>query len=546
MLTEVFVFAGCTALFVFALMLMEDGLKHLAGRSFKKFLQKQTENKFRAILGGTIVTGVLQSSSVVKLMTLSFVGAGIMSMRNAMAVSFGSNLGTTLDSWLVATLGFKTNFATVAYILLTLTLIGLFFQKNGRLKNLLSFITGFSLIFISLELMKQSGSRLIKGYDIASLSEYSPYLFIPIGFFITFLIQSSSATVAITLTALHNNAVPFDAALGVIIGSELGTAMKLIIGSVKGIPDKKRVAAGNFIFNIVITVIGCVLLPVYPSFLQNTIGIKDNLIAFVLFQTLINIIGIIVFYPFMNMYGDFLEKLFRKEKEVKRTLYIHKTNPDFPEDNMVLAEKEILHLLKKVAAFNRFLLNIEQKKNSSHVLNYLKEMGFSSKSSEEMYKELKLLQGDILGFLTNIIEYGPDKGSIERNADLIAACRNAIRSAKSIKDIAHNLDDFKASSNDALHDLYLKIIDVEIKFYHKIEELLSLEQPSEKELEALRIENRKVYENFVSEILQLLNHKKITKLDAANLMNVSREIFSSHKAIKKILGDLWNFKPSAA
>ena len=133
------------AIFIFAMNLLEDSLKHLAGRPFKKFLQNQTNHKLRAIAGGTIVTAVLQSSSVVLLMVLSFVGAGIMNMRNALAVTLGANLGTTLDSWIVATLGFKVELDAISYPVLAISLlIRVLFPANIQIKHLTHFLICFS------------------------------------------------------------------------------------------------------------------------------------------------------------------------------------------------------------------------------------------------------------------------------------------------------------------------------------------------------------------------------------------------------------------
>ena len=143
-------------MFVYAMHLIENAIRDLSGRRFKLFLQRNTGNKFKAILGGAVVTGFLQSSSLVSLMVLSFVGAGILSMKNALAVSLGANLGTTLDSWVVATLGFKVDIDFIAYpavgiggLLLTL------FKKFRKLKYLSYFLIGFGLLFIGITFMKQ-------------------------------------------------------------------------------------------------------------------------------------------------------------------------------------------------------------------------------------------------------------------------------------------------------------------------------------------------------------------------------------------------------
>ena len=107
-------FAGI-GLFLFAMYLLEDSLKNLSGRNFKRFLQRITQTRLGAVTGGAIVTGILQSSSMVSLMVLAFVGAGVFTMKNALAIILGANLGTTLTSWLVATLGFKMNIEVAAY-----------------------------------------------------------------------------------------------------------------------------------------------------------------------------------------------------------------------------------------------------------------------------------------------------------------------------------------------------------------------------------------------------------------------------------------------
>ena len=220
-------------LFLFAMYLVEESLKNLSGRSFKLFLQRITKNNLGAVAGGTIVTGILQSSSMVSLMVLAFVGAGVFTMKNAMAVILGANLGTTIASWLVATLGFKTNIEVIAYPAVCLggfLLIVLGNQK--RLKYLSFFLLGFGLMFIGLSFMKTAMEAQVQHFDFSQYASMPLIVFVFIGFLITLVVQSSSVTMALTLSALHAGAIGFPMAAAIVLGGETGTIIKIVISAI--------------------------------------------------------------------------------------------------------------------------------------------------------------------------------------------------------------------------------------------------------------------------------------------------------------------------
>ncbi|HCM75531.1 MAG TPA: sodium:phosphate symporter, partial [Cytophagales bacterium] len=220
-------------LFLLGTNFLEEALSKLAGRSFKVFLKTQTNNKLKAVASGAIVTAVLQSSSVVSLMVLAFVGSGVLAMQNALSVILGANIGTTLTSWIVATLGFKINIESIAY-----PLVGVFgiamalFQKEGKGYQWSKFFVGFGLLFVGLSFMKSGFEVVAQEFDFSVLDDYPLIIFVLVGFVLTSLIQSSSATVAITLTALNSDAVTLLAAMAIVLGSEVGTTIKLLIASV--------------------------------------------------------------------------------------------------------------------------------------------------------------------------------------------------------------------------------------------------------------------------------------------------------------------------
>ena len=232
----------------------EESLKNLSGRSFKLFLKRITKNKIGAVAGGVIITGILQSSSMVTLMLLAFVGAGVFSMRNAMAIILGANLGTTVNSWLIVSLGFKVNIEVIAYPAICLGGIFLILFGNRKsMKYLAYFLFGFGLLFIGLSFMKTAMESQVQDFDFSKYVEMPKVIFILISFLITLIVQSSSVTMALTLSALHAGAISFPIAAIIALGSETGTIIKIVLGAIGGNASKKRIVLGNLFFNIFIT-----------------------------------------------------------------------------------------------------------------------------------------------------------------------------------------------------------------------------------------------------------------------------------------------------
>ena len=237
---------------MFGMLLMEDAIKTLAGRSFKLFLKKHSNNKIKGILSGGAVTAILQSSSVVSLIVLAFVGAGVIPMKSAIAMVFGANLGTTATGWLVALVGFKVEIQQLAFPLIGVgSLMLMMLESKKQWKHLGKAILGLGFLFLGLEFMKTSVNELAENFDLSPYVDYSPFVFLLIGVVLTAIIQSSSASMVITLSALYSNIIPLESAAAMVIGSDLGTTATVLIGGLPGLPAKKRVAMAHFIFNLV-------------------------------------------------------------------------------------------------------------------------------------------------------------------------------------------------------------------------------------------------------------------------------------------------------
>ncbi len=529
------------SIFLFGMYQLEIALKQLAGRTFKLFLRKHTENKLSAIFSGTIVTAVLQSSSVVTFMVLSFVGAGVINMRNALAVVLGSNLGTTLGSWVVAMLGFKLDIEKFALPIIAVSGIGLIvFVNRKKLFQVSNFLLGFGLLFLGLNYMKKSMESLFTNLDFTPYLHLNLLSFVLIGFVITAIIQSSSATMVITLTTLNAGAIPFNFAVAIIIGSELGTSIKTLVGSIGGISAKRRVALGNIIFNFVITVFAFAFMTPIISLIQKTIEIKDPLIGLVLFQTIINLIGIILFFPFLKKFSDFLENRFKNNQKTA-TFYIQNISPKMPEIAVEVLEKETLLFIQRVISINMeafHVVGIELKydieindlfnKNISKLITY-----------NEKYDDVKHAEGEILSLYTKMNEVEIEKEDFIRLNQLVASVRNAMYSAKGIKDVRHDRKELSESAIDIKYNYYKFLQSQLHDFYNTLNELLSYKEATTcfEELIRLMGQIQKDYENRLNNIYQLSAKNTLEEYDVSTLLNVNREVYSSCKALIYSLKD---------
>ena len=185
-------------IFMLGMKFLEDSLRTLTGRSAKLFLRKQTVNPLRAIAGGAVVTVLVKSSSVVNLVVLGLVGAGTIPMSNALAVILGTNIGTTLNSWIIAGVGFRVNIEQLA--LPAVAIAGILmtaFPGKSRLYHWLGFLLGFGFLFLGLDMIRTGMEHTLSELDLSSFQHYPVVVFLCIGLVITFLTQSSAATVAI-------------------------------------------------------------------------------------------------------------------------------------------------------------------------------------------------------------------------------------------------------------------------------------------------------------------------------------------------------------
>ena len=253
---QIFTLLGALGMFLYGMNLMSSGLQKASGDKLRSFLSAMTSNPFKGVLTGLGITSVIQSSSATTVMVVSFVNAGLLTLAQAIGVIMGANIGTTVTAWLVSWLGFKADISVLA---IPLMLFGFLFSnsKKNQRQNIGELIVGFCLLFLGLSFMKESVPDLNETPEVLDfVKTWSSYgftsvlLFLVFGTVLTLVLQSSSATMAITLIMLSMGWIPFEMACAMVLGENIGTTITANIAASIGNTQAKRAAMSHTIFNV--------------------------------------------------------------------------------------------------------------------------------------------------------------------------------------------------------------------------------------------------------------------------------------------------------
>lgn len=516
-------------IFTFGMFLMEESIRNLAGRSFKGFIRNSTKGRIRSVASGTLVTGILQSSSAVSLMVLAFVGAGIMAMENAIGVILGSNLGTTITAWIVAFFGFKVNIEDYSLPLIGIGGLGLIFLgKSVRYSNISKLLVGFGFLFMGLDYMKTSVEQLTQTFDVSSLPDYGILPYALVGLVLTAIMQSSSATIAIVLTSLNAEVFGFNAAAAMVVGANVGTTVTVILGTIGGTQIKKRVALSHLTFNLLTAVIGLLLLPEMTWIIVRILGpVGQNAVMGVaLFHTMFNLLGVLLFMPFIGLLSKGLIKVYPDRIRLS-TQFIQNVAPEVSEAAIEGLRKEVLHLITNVLKHNLHALNIPEKEV------FVEAKKKKRPSQTDQYEDLKVLQSEMFSFASTILSGEVSKEESKLVNKFLHAARMALHSAKSIKDEVQNFEEFESSDNkflNAENELFRQRL---IKLYAKVIDVLDDTDHSDIAgsiagmLKRLQKDDRK----FIKSVTKATTEGQIKDVDISTMLLVNRAFNQSSRQL---------------
>jgi len=379
---------GSLGLFLYGMKMMSESLQKVAGDKMRAILSSMTSNRFMGILTGFLVTAVIQSSSATTVMVVSFVNAGLLSLVQSIGVIMGANIGTTITAWLISLLGFK-----FSIILIAVPLIGvgfpLLFSRKQNLKFWGEFLIGFSLLFIGLEFLKNSVPRVDQNPEMfAFLSNYtdmgllSVFLFLGIGTLLTIVIQSSSATMALTLVMCNQGWISFEIAAAMVLGENIGTTITANIAAIIGNVSAKRAARAHFFFNVIGVI--WMLLIFYPftrtianvlvditgkSPYTDTVEIPFALSIFHSSFNLINTFLLVWFTPLLVKLVTWLTPSKKEEDEEFRLVHINAGLMTTAELSLVQAHKEVITFAKRTHRMFGFVRQLFNETNDKEFDN---------------------------------------------------------------------------------------------------------------------------------------------------------------------------------
>ena len=389
---QVFTLLGALGMFLYGMNLMSSGLQKAAGERLRGFLSAMTSNPLKGVLTGMGITAIIQSSSATTVMVVSFVNAGLLTLVQAIGVIMGANIGTTITAWMVAFLGFK---ADISILAIPLMLFGFLFSnsKKDQRKNIGELIVGFCLLFLGLSFMKESVPDLRQTPEVLEfVSTWSSHgfgsvlLFLLFGTILTLVLQSSSATMAITLIMLSMGWIPFGMACAMVLGENIGTTITANIAASIGNTQAKRAAMSHTIFNVFGVLWALILfnpfLRLVGLITEKLFGLPNPaaegfsvpgptspegtaaLYGLSMLHTLFNMTNTLILVWFTGLIGKAVSWIIRtpenQEKEVFRLKYISAGPLATPELSVDQAFDEIIHfaqISKNGAAYAKDAIN---------------------------------------------------------------------------------------------------------------------------------------------------------------------------------------------
>lgn len=521
------------ALFIFGMLLLEDGFKAFAGGALESILQSSTDRLWKSLTLGFTSTTLMQSSTLVTLIAISFVSSEMISLAAGLGIILGANIGTSTGAWLIAGLGLKVDIASYAMPVLV---FGVFFlmQKSKPVKGIGYLFLGIGFLFFGIHYMKEGFVHLQGSFDLSDYSLtgiYGLLVFALLGTLITFVMQSSHATLLIVIAALAAGQVSYENSLGLAIGASLGSAITTALGGLAASIGGKRLAAAQVLFSCCTTVLALVFinpLTWLTDWLASYLYIQpdDYLLKLALFQTLFRTLGAVIFMPFLHsIEAILLRYIVIKQVDSEQPLYLHQEILEVPASVVAAVRKEVEHLF-----FNAYELFIQGLSLRAQDLANPQRLSLAVQNTkriqpvdvEGIYEDkIKSLHSAIVAFIAEAQENESTAAATEELYALRKASQDIVSAVKSLKHLHNNLSRYALSSNSAVRKNY-----DQIRFYlagllASLHKLLTEEDyiNSLEELEKLYINIKEVGLLMASELDESIRFRRLSPQVATSIMN---------------------------
>ena len=540
--------AGISIL-LFGMIMLEEGFRVFTKGPLQNILKKATNKLYKSITTGAFVTALIQSSSLVSVITISFISAELITLAGGIGLIFGSNLGTTATAWLVAGFGLKIKISALAMPMLIFGII-FSFQKKTTLKGVGNVLAGLGFFFLGIHYMKE-GFDVFKEY--IDLSQYAVSGFLGVliytglGIVITTILQSSSATLALILTALSVGQIEYENALALAIGANIGTTITAVLGSLSSNAAGKRLAGAHLIFNITTGIIAIAFLFPLANLVNNIsdvleIANTNYTLKLALFHTIFNFIGVVVMIPFIKKLEGSLLRLIKDKdvQEIDEPKYLNPAVLKFPgsvisallNESKYLYENSVFEIVTHALNIHRTDVKSEEK-----LKKVIKKSNIDLKTNVDdlYYSKVKIIYGEIIKYASTAQStLSLNDKQIKAITNIKIANRKMVEIIKDVRELNKNITMVLSLDNKYLqkeYDSYRKKLTKVLRVIY----LFRIENDEDKyelQLNELRNEAKLNVRQSNKSIDKLIRKNLITAEMASSLFN---DYTNVNDMIKKLI-----------
>ncbi len=539
--------AAGVAIFLFGMLMLEDGFKLFSGGFLESMLERATSSVARSLSFGIVSTTIMQSSSLVSVITISFLSAGLISLVAGVGIIFGANIGTTTGAWLVAGFGLKVNISAYALPMLAIAIV-LVFQKNKYLRGARFVLAGLGFLFLGIHHMKEGFETFKDQFDLSRFALtglLGLLVYTMVGAAATVVMQSSHATMTLIITALAAGQISYENALALAIGANIGTTITAIIGALSANVQGKRLALAHLIFNVVTAGVALILIgPISMAVdvISAGVGIPDTDYALKLavFHTIFNVLGVAIMLPLLNRLIGFLERtLPQAEEDLSKPRYLSEAVDEFPQTIEFAMRREVKHLYDNAVELIVHGLNLHR-----HDIFAAKDIAATVAGSrqpvefdiDERYESrVKTLYSAIVEFATRVGAKDIPAGTVDNIYSLRDVAAQIVRAVKSVKHLRRNVTRYTERPQGAATEIYDQLRTEIARILVEIRRL-ELADPEDRsslwlDQERLQVESDAQDTNEI--IDKLIRSNEIDAAIATSFLNDSQYAYS---AMRDLLG----------
>lgn len=538
------IFGVC--IFLYAMSVLEKSFSMMA--SLETFLKKMTKSNFQSFIFGSVSTTIMQSSGLVSVLAISFLSAGLISLASGLSIIYGINLATITTGWFLAGFGLKVDIAAYSMPLIVIGMLCMV-NKTEKIKGFGYFLFSIGLLFLGISYMKGGFDHIKDSIDLSQfamsgLGGLLVYTFV--GIIVTVLIQSSHASLTLAIAALSVGQITYENAVGIAIGSNVGSTVMAVIGSLNANIEGKKLTVAHVLFNVSCAIISIILITPFMYITDITsdyfgIASDDYTLRLAVFLSYFNAVGVVIFYPLIPVIEKLLNKFMkdsRKRSKIDSAKYLDEQSLQFPDSALEVLSKEILHLYANANSIIAKAISINS--NDIQNDNISAKSIINSRQTPIKMDYDELYNNRFKEIYSQIIDYAILAGANakpEQLSKFMDIRRAALIMAEALKDMKNtqpNIYRYITSSNQYAKEEYDKLRVEMLESLRIMYKIASIKDPNELETQIKNL--RKIYYEYDSEFdfdILIIN-KKITNKMATSLMNDTALMKNITKGMLKV------------